>query len=55
MHISWGKVEIRWTAHDARLGLLGCMSLGRVVHTLSEGEEHTLWIIPELARSATYH
>ncbi|HMJ50770.1 MAG TPA: hypothetical protein VK540_01810 [Polyangiaceae bacterium] len=37
------------------LGLLGRVSLGRVVRTPSEGEQHVLWIVPELALAATYH
>ena len=40
---------------ELSLGLLGRMSLGRLVRTPREGEQHILWIIPELALSATYH
>jgi hypothetical protein len=37
------------------LGLLGRVALGRVVREPSEGKQHMLWFIPELALSATYH
>lgn len=40
---------------ELSLGLLGRMALGRVVRTPSEGKQDMLWIIPELALSATYH
>jgi hypothetical protein len=36
-------------------GLLGRISLGRLVRTPSHGEQHILWIIPEIALTATYH
>jgi hypothetical protein len=37
------------------LGLLGRVSLGRLVRTPKEGAQHILWIAPELALTATYH
>lgn len=40
---------------ELSLGLLGRLALGRVVRTPTEGKQDMLWIIPELALSATYH
>lgn len=40
---------------ELSLGVLGRVSLGRLVRTPSHGEQHILWIIPELALTATYH
>jgi hypothetical protein len=40
---------------EISLGVLGRMAIGRVVREPSDGEQHTLWIIPELALTATYH
>jgi hypothetical protein len=42
-------------ARELSVGFLGRVALGRVVRTPEEGKEHMLWIIPELALSATYH
>jgi hypothetical protein len=40
---------------EVSLGLLGRVSLGRLVRSPKEGAEHILWIAPELALTATYH
>ena len=42
-------------ADELSLGVLGRVSLGRLVRTPNDGEQHILWIIPELALTATYH
>jgi hypothetical protein len=42
-------------ASEVSLGLLGRVSLGHLARAPSEGEQHILWILPELTLSATYH
>jgi hypothetical protein len=42
-------------ASELSVGLFGRVSLGRLTRAPSDGEQHILWIIPELALSATYH
>ena len=41
--------------NEISLGLLGRVSVGRLVRTPNDGPEQILWIIPELALTATYH
>jgi len=41
--------------NELSLGLLGRVSVGRLVRTPNDGQQHILWIIPELALTATYH
>jgi hypothetical protein len=40
---------------EISIGLLGRVAFGRVVREPSHGEEHMLWLVPELAFTATYH
>lgn len=40
---------------EISIGLLGRVAFGRVVREPSGGEEHMLWLVPELAFTATYH
>ena len=41
--------------NEISMGLLGRVSVGRLVRSPNDGPEHILWIIPELALTATYH
>jgi len=44
-----------FVASQLSLGFLGRVSTGRSVREPSEGTERMLWIMPELALTATYH